>query len=286
MTDPTREPPALPEWREKELANELHELPGTPADPEFRERLRRNFVSGAVGAPRHGQGGHRRPTTGWLRGLGLAAAAVALLAIGLSLLRPRTEAEAPRWSTHASGAQASRIRIGDRVLTLPADTREFAAALDAGIAFTIEDTLTLDLVLGRLMSVQVTPGTSVRLPARSPGTQSLAGDLLAGEIRVSTGPDFAGRTLSFHATGAEVLVRGTTFAVIRGADSTCVCVYEGRVDIHPDSGAAAPLDAGLRWIHADGAPEARTEPITPMEAMKLQMFRDAAIERTRPAGPR
>jgi ferric-dicitrate binding protein FerR (iron transport regulator) len=282
MTDRSEERPVPPGEGESPIAKELRDLPRPRPRAEFRDRLRGEFASGRIEAPSPRPVGDRPGRTGWLRGFGLAAAAVLLLAVGWNMLRGPAESRTPRWSPHLPGTRSVTIRLAERTLVLPADAGAFAAALDAGLEFAVDDTMAFDLSLGRLLSVQIAPGSGVRLPVPDAGTDRLTGRLSAGEVRVTTGPDFPGHRLAWSTSGAEVVVSGTTFAVIRGGDSTCVCVYEGRLEIRPLGGEAAPLDAGLRRILTDGAAHGRTEPITAMETMKLRMFRDAARERERP----
>lgn len=264
--------------REQRVVERLGELPDLRARADFRARLREDFSSGRIEekVPTRPPG---RP--GWIRGAALAAAVAVLIVIGLGLVRflDRTTDETG-WAVHHIDDHPVLVSMADREFVLPADGAEFSAALAAGRSFTLDDTLALDLSLGDLLSVQVTPGTTVRLPDVSGNRRMLAAHLARGEVRVTTGRGFAGARLSWETPGADVMVTGTTFAVIRGGDSTCVCVFEGAVRVRSGSGTETPLDAGHRQVLVDDSDSTRTEPITPMEAMKLQMFRDAVIERT------
>ena len=73
------------------------------------------------------------------------------------------------------------------------------------------------------------------------------------------------------------MVKGTTLAVFRLPDASCVCVFEGEVAMlgggHDDT-----VDAGTRrTVYRDGRPPL-LEPIRPMETMKLSMLRDQAAQ--------
>src|SRR5205085_433042 len=83
------------------------------------------------------------------------------------------------------------------------------------------------------MVVQITSGTDATVPG-VPGRwfgRRVEGELESGELRITTGPRFAGATLALTTPEANVVVTGTTLAVIREPAGTCVCVFDGRVRV-------------------------------------------------------
>jgi ferric-dicitrate binding protein FerR (iron transport regulator) len=160
-------------------------------------------------------------------------------------------------SLNAPAEIARRLHSGARVL-LPADAQ-------------------LDLRLPEMAVIQLVGGSHATLPSR-PGrwfARSMVASLDAGEIRISAGPAFRGARLEVVTPEARAIVTGTTLAVLRQADASCVCVLEGRVSMIQD-GSTATVYAGFRRsVFRDGSGP-RVEPIRPMETMKLTMLRAQA----------
>jgi ferric-dicitrate binding protein FerR (iron transport regulator) len=165
------------------------------------------------------------PATGrraWILAGGLAAAAGMAVLLFLPLA-------GPEWTVQSAQAQGPiRIDGQDALAAELAGTHLGSGtrirSCDAG-----EVTLTgaegLTLVLG--------PGAEVTLG----GKRSLA---FGSELRVTvhegqtwgtTGPGFPGRGLRMETGQARVHITGTTFAVMGAADSTCVCVLSGTVEV-------------------------------------------------------
>jgi ferric-dicitrate binding protein FerR (iron transport regulator) len=112
---------------------------------------------------------------------------------------------------------------------------------------------------------------------QSPGrwfARGVRSEFEAGEVRVVTGPAFAGAALVIRTPEAESRVRGTTLAVIRLADSTCVCAFDETIEVRGRDGQTRDLQAGKRiFLYADGRPPVTVD-LDAMETMKLGMVRD------------
>ena len=74
-----------------------------------------------------------------------------------------------------------------------------------------------------------------------------------GEYRIKTGPDFEGREIVMTTTEGQVEIIGTTIAVFKNDDLTCVCVLEGTASIGKDDDHMDAVPAGMRKVmFADG----------------------------------
>lgn len=239
---------------------EARRIPPPPAPLEFRASLRARFVQGTIEAP----GGLRRRS---LAGpLALAAGVAAVAAIALALLDA-----GPPW--RAGGAMGSgAVRLDGRPVAVESLR---GRALRSGSTLEVPEGLQLDLELPGVALMQVAGGTRVTVPG-SPGRirREARCALESGEVRFATAPSFSGR-LAVHTPEIRARVAGTTFAVIRTAEGSCVCVLEGRV-AQVAGAASDTVRAGFRrTIFRDGRPPL-LEPILPMETMKLGMLREAA----------
>ncbi len=134
-----------------------------------------------------------------------------------------------------------------------------------------------ELTLDGIMRMRFRPDTQAEVPSTPARWFNRDRELLveAGEVFGTTdGPlGFSFRLRTPEATADLV---GTTFAVIRNAEATCFCLYEGSIEFTPlATGQAATLPVGKRvTIYRDGRP-ALIEPIDGGEQMKLQMIQDA-----------
>ncbi len=259
----------------RRLARRVHgplriRLPRPTAAPAFRSRLRDEFVRGVVAPPSGRRARTWRRLARWL-----PAAAAAVLAV----LVASNAGEAPRVVRTTGdgdvrvdgrpepalrgGAPARPLRPGAR-LHVPAGTE-------------------LDLEWPGIARLQVPGGTELTIP-RGPGRwfgRSCEIALEAGELRLTTLRRFEPARIAVRTPEARAIVTGTTLAVMRLADATCVCVLEGRVGMAAGGSTAIVHPGTRRSVFRDGrAP--LVEPILPMEEMKLGMLRDhSAPEATR-----
>ena len=86
----------------------------------------------------------------------------------------------------------------------------------------------LDLLSGDVILLEFASGPDVTIPDRPRRwfRKPLESVLYAGEIRLQTGPDFAGHRLRVQTTEGHIEVKGTAVSVYKGNDFTCVCVLE------------------------------------------------------------
>jgi ferric-dicitrate binding protein FerR (iron transport regulator) len=139
----------------------------------------------------------------------------------------------------------------------------------------------LEVQLGDQVRFRMTPGTELQLP-RPPGRWFSRGrrlDLNAGEIYGTSGGHKLDFELVFATGELEAQLTGTTFAVFRTDEASCVCLWEGGISVMPLVGDETPITLAEKqrvWIFKDGrAPEIL--PLSDMETMKLQMIHDAGL---------
>jgi len=237
----------------------LRRLPRARADDEARRRARAAFVDGVE--VRELRPAVSRGARG-LRAALLAAALLGALAVMIWGMQP-----SDHWVvTDAVGVPQ---QVGDR---------QEGAVLATGPGEELE------LQLGERLRFRMLPETEVVLP--SPlrrlfgGSQRLT--LRRGEIYGTTG----GRRLSpdfVFATGElTARITGTTFAVFRTDEASCVCLWEGGITVAPRGGGHDPVVLAPQqrvWVYRDGrAPEVM--PLSDMERMKLEMTADAGLVET------
>jgi ferric-dicitrate binding protein FerR (iron transport regulator) len=254
---------------EERAVQAVRSLGDVPVDPDFRARLRREFVAGAIAPGRAGETAHgpragRRPAA-VVPLFGLAAAAAVAILIWLA-------SEAPRWEyVGASGASGELWVSGQRMD--PEDADGIEAMLEPGAHIRTTGEMQVDIVLRNRLSVQVAPEAEVTVPDRPRRWfgGSAACEVMQGEIRFVTGPEMPGSRILVRAPLTSVEVTGTSFAVISGPDSVCVCVLDGTVHMTDADGSAYAVPGGKRRTVFRSKP-AHLEDILPMERMKLQML--------------
>ena len=253
----------------EQVQSSLRSVARPLARQEFRDRLRGQFVREAT--PSNDRDGTRAPQWGPLR---LAATATGLVGLILAGWHLNT---GPAWKLIAATGTGT-MQVDGRPIALDS-MATLGSALKPGAHVRLPEGAQLDFELPAMAVVQITGGTEATLPGR-PGRwwgRSMRAALEAGEMRISTGSAFAGVRFSIVTPEVRAIVTGTTLAVFRLPDASCVCVFEGRVAM---LGGAADdtVRAGFRRsVFRDGrAP--LMEPIRPMETMKLTMLRDQATQ--------
>jgi ferric-dicitrate binding protein FerR (iron transport regulator) len=214
-----------------EVERALLALPRPAARAPFRAGLRRRFLEvdpdlrvGEPAPPPPPASPHEVWRRRALKVGAIAAAALVLLV--LFELRPR----GPRWSViEASPGAIVRVDGTPR-------RADDAAALEEALvgAEAIESEAgTLRLRLGDLYLLELGPGTALRLSTldRAARAEPLAIRAERGSVRVRTGPAFAGSRMRVSAPNLDLRVVGTTFAVDRLEHGTCVCCFEGTVEL-------------------------------------------------------
>lgn len=136
----------------------------------------------------------------------------------------------------------------------------------------------MEILCNGHLVVQLTPSTEMTVPAppRRWFGRAATASFHGGEARILTGPRFRGSRLTVVTDEARVEVTGTTLAVIRDAEGTCVCVFEGAVAVGARGDEPERVATGLRRFHYKGSRPAATLPIDDMENAKLSMFQDRA----------
>lgn len=258
--------------REREVQALVRELPEVRADAAFAAKLRADFVSGTLAdavEPPEEPGVLSFP--GGRFAIGLAAAAVLA---GLVMIFNH----GPSWTLTGTSGSGTVVVAGTEVDA--GDTAALEKLLHAGATVRLSGDAQLDLALPGRLEVQVTPGSDVTLP-NAPGRwfgRDLAADIRRGELRVVTGPGFAGSLLTVTSPAAMIEVLGTTLAIIAAPGTTCVCVLEGEVAMTDADGRVMVPGGMRRTVFMDGSDPVEGE-ILDMERMKLGMMRDAALPR-------
>ncbi|MFH1277069.1 MAG: hypothetical protein ABIK65_01655 [Candidatus Eisenbacteria bacterium] len=237
------------------LAREaVRELTRPQADPAFRERLKRDFVAGAI--PERAEPVPRRSGRGplrWSRFAPLAAAAVVLLAILAGNRGP-----APRLL--GTSGEGTVTVDGRAIPTVRWD--ELAAALRPGARIELRDGAVLDVHYPGSMVWRLEEGTIATLPG-APGrwfSRSVECALEIGEAAVRSGPDFPGTSLTIRTGEGMIVLTGTLVSVFRNYEVTCVCVQEGTASIGVDEEDLETVSAGKRKVmFRDGSPSTITE---------------------------
>ncbi|HET7498002.1 MAG TPA: hypothetical protein VFM00_06855 [Candidatus Eisenbacteria bacterium] len=281
----------------------LRAAPPLRADPAFRERLKQEFVSGAIevtgsrvrrlrangesgpsrlaGAPRlkRGEfpGGHRRgvPTLAWV--VASLAAAAALVVVFGSLNRGPTW-----WVTAARGD--GTVRVDGQTVALD-DRDAMRRLLVPGAEIELTGNAELDICSNGVLAVQLAPGTRMTLPPPPGRWLGRRTELYArsGELRVTTGKNFPGAQLAVMSPTAAVEIKGTTVAIIIEDTGTCVCVYEGSAMVgRLRGGEFADMHAvpgGMRrYVYKDERAAVKDPDLHDMRAEergKLASFRDS-----------
>nr|MEE4269666.1 FecR family protein [Candidatus Krumholzibacteria bacterium] len=255
-----------PDSQETRALAALRRLPRAQAPVEARDRARAAFLEGArASAPPPPQSAHKSRRGFLWSTVGLAAALVAAFLFGstpsdqwvvLDVVQPE--------GVTAPGGQA--LATGHR--------------LEAGTLVTAPGS-EVELQLGDRLRFRMLPGTRLELPA-APGRWFDRGrelTLSSGEIYGTTGGQKLGFPLVFATEELTASLTGTTFAVFRTPEASCVCLWEGGITVVPVSGEVAPIvlpELRRVWVYRDGrAPEIL--PLSDMETMKLQMTEEAGL---------
>lgn len=254
--------------RDETLARDAVRALAPPrADAAFRERLSRDFVAGRIGARRVLElpvAWHRR--LAWR--LALVPAALAAVAV-VAVLANR----GPDWTVLSTAGDG--VAIVDRRPIPLGHGDELQRRLRPGARLTVPEGSEIEIASTGHLVVQITAGTEFTVPA-SPGRwfgRRVTGAMRHGEIRVTTGPAFAGARLRMDTPEAAVEVTGTTLAVICEPAGTCVCVFDGVVSVAARGGSTERVSQGRRrFVFNDGRPP-ELAGIRPAEIQKLDDFR-------------
>lgn len=139
----------------------------------------------------------------------------------------------------------------------------------------------LEVQLGSRLRLRMLPGSELNLP-RPPGRwfgRNRRLILNAGEFYGTSGGQQLGFDLVFATAELEARLTGTTFAVFRTPEASCVCLWQGGIVVRPLVGPdqRITLEQEQRvWVYKDGR-QPELLPLSGMEQMKLQMTHDAGL---------
>jgi ferric-dicitrate binding protein FerR (iron transport regulator) len=235
---------------DEERAREaVRSLPRVAADPDFRERLKADFVSGRLGEaepPLPAPPPRRRRRRMGMWGL-LVPSAVAVAVVAVLLLNGGPAPEL------ADVVGDGTVTVGGR--TYPTSDRDaIAGAIRAGAMVEVSDGVQLDLVYGNTFAVQLISGAATvpAAPARWFG-RTAGSRVESGELGVLTGPGFRGAQMVIATNDGVIEITGTLVSVFKDSSVTCVCVHEGTASVGVDAADMEPIPAGKRKVmFADG----------------------------------
>lgn len=217
----------------------LRALPTAEPEAAFRARLREQFTRGALaGAQPAILPLPVRTGPGWL---GTALAVAAGLVLGVMLFN-----QGPAWQIARVRGEGT-VLVGDRMLSLR-DVANLNAALARGGRVRLPADAEIDLVAPGAIAMTLSAGSDVEVP-RTPGRwfqREAQAVVRAGETFFTTGRGFHGAHLTVATEEARVEVVGTTFAVLRHEEGTCVCVMEGKVRVGAIDETPVEVGAGVR----------------------------------------
>ncbi len=237
-------------------------------EPAFRARLREEFRTGRFSPRRFRPAPWIQRPQAWL-----PLAAGVLLAAGLVADR------GPDWQVigaHGDG----RVLVGEASFGA-GDVPALAAALRRGGRIRTQGSLTLELAASGVAAASFGPDCDVRLSA-PPGRflgRRLTCDLAGGDAYFTTGRDFRGAALEVTTPDVRARALGTSFAVLRHASGSCVCVMEGRVrvaTIGDPAGEAVEVPQGMRRVVGTDR-SGETLPILDDSVHRLHEQRAAAL---------
>ncbi len=252
---------------ELRLQKSVRGLGEVSADDAFREKLRQQFVSGEIAAEATASTattpepaaprivalptGSRRPG----RLLAVVAAIAAVFAVVF------LNSDGPAWELKDVRGTGT-VTINGQTAEA-ADHEAVAGLITPEARIAVPEGVQLDVVLDGVMVVGVAGPAEFTLPANpDDGPYLYTATIHAGEFRIKTGPEFPGREVLLLTTEGRVEITGTTIAVYKNADVTCVCILEGTALIGKDADHLDAIEAGMRKVmFADG----REPAIIPIE---------------------
>lgn len=264
----------------------VHSLERPQADPDFRARLKAQFVEGRIPESEDSPGlsvvdgtgdaterpvSSPAPRRNWAAWGGLAAAAVIAIVFFSTAKLPGPELMA------ANGAGAVTI---DGVRYPTHDAEGLAGALQPGARVVVEDEAVLDVAYPGSFFMRLDHGTDIVLPER-PGRwtgRAVAADMAGGEISVRTGPALAGGQLTVTTPEASTVIHGTLVSVVSNGELSCICLFEGHADVLADGRKLGELPAGKRWVVFRDGRDPEQMDIAPPHLEHMKAF-DATLEK-------
>jgi len=226
---------------ERRVQEAVRTLGGVPSGIAFRDRLKQDFISGAIAEQRVPSRERRlfwRPA--WQAALLFA---VVLLAITVVI-----EMRGKPWKLYevqgigqisVNGQEVDSQNIG-----------RLAKLIDPRARIHVLGGDDLDLIAGDALLLELAPGSDVTIPKDLSRwfPKPLDSFVHSGEVRLRTGPGFAGRAITISSAEGRTKVTGTAVSIYKGDDFTCVCVLEGSASIGKDEALMEEVSAGLRKV--------------------------------------
>lgn len=252
---------------QREVQETLRQVAPVRPDPEFRSRLREQFLSGAIAegqdVPDAPAAPVARPRSWWWAALPIAAALVVSFLVA---------DRGPAWQLHAVQG-AGEVTVDGAQIVAGGDM-----TFDDEVAMSTGDDTGLQIASQGILLLEIAPHSEVVLP-RAPRRwlrRTMTARVNSGELRVKSGSGFPGRRLVVETDEGRTVMIGTTISVYKGADFTCVCVLEGIARIGRDEDHLDAIPAGMRKVmFADGRDPLVTE-IEPHHKVDLELFEQSA----------
>jgi hypothetical protein len=241
-------------------------FPRPTASAAFRERLRQEFVSGAIadrpsilddavlepvatedaeaaamsgGATVLAIPWFRRPAIAWMT---VPAAAAALIMVALLLNR------GPAWEIAVATGDGVAIVDGRSIPMNHMD--ELARAIRSGARVVLPADAELQLKSPGNMAISLTSSAAFTVP-ESPGRwwgRGVRAKLDKGTLRVVASPSFANGLLTVSTPEMIVEVANTTLAIECFDIGTCVCVLDGDAGVAAEHVQAVAVGSGKRRV--------------------------------------
>lgn len=255
----------------KRIQEAVRGLPEPRPNEEYRASVREAFLNGTIDSGRPVAAArppvHRPHWTRWISwALVPAAAAAVFLLVFFS--------QGPTWTVHRVQGQGEIVVNGEPV---PLDGSDgLAGVVGPGRQLQLGPDADLEIRCGDLALIEVTPASRVTVPNR-PGRwigRTMRGDVASGEIRVMSGPAFAGHNLHLFTPEGRIDLTGTIVSIFRNEELTCVCVLEGEAMIGEDAEHLDAVPEGMRKVmFSDGSPSLISE-FAPEHVEGLREFRE------------
>lgn len=266
---------ALPPEQQK-VRDRIRGLRPVAADPAFRDQLQERFASGRLVPSARAS----RPRSALARRIGwiaIPAAAAAVIALVFFLNRGGG-LEIQPISEHGT------IRVAGRSVNVT-QTAALVRALRPGRSIETDADAQLDMLAGGMLLVEVTPSTDMTVPetGRRGGRTAFSFHVTGGEVRLMTGPRFAGASLEVTTPQGVIEVTGTTVSVDCDDTGTCVCVMHGTAMVGTGPNDMQPVPSGMRKVMPSNGAAAYITRIEPTHLAGILDF-EARHPEMHPAG--
>jgi hypothetical protein len=223
----------------RDLVRNLGEV---EADPGFRARLLREFVTGRV-VEHPPLPTERRSVWPTILRWAYIPAAAAIILVVMTIAN-----QGPDWKVIGAPTEGTVLIDGQRVGMQ--GIRRLEKLMEPGAEIEIPAGSELTLFGQGTLVFQATPGTRMTIPT-IPGRwlgRTLVTRVDQGEVRFLTGPEFAGHRLVVTTPEGRVEVTGTVISVLRDEGVTCVCVMSGEAMIGMNEADMEPIPEGKRKV--------------------------------------